>query len=163
MSVDLQHVSEEQHHMSRWRELRLMGFGLRGRGILVQGCLSKVLKQQMLKWGPAMNWQLIQGCTLPLPIRVSTSRPQKGVIYSQPLTALVLRCKNFESKVCNSSIRLHMLTCGWQALPLSQCFKIHVQHDCCWGLYVLPLSVRVFSRFASFWPLHPIYYHCEMV
>lgn len=110
------------------------GFGLRGRGFLVQASmqrkhrwcskpLSKVLKQQMLKWGPAMIWQLIQGRALPLPICVPNSWPQKGVIYSQPLTPLVLWCKIFKSAVCNSNIRLHRLTCGCQVLPLSQCFK----------------------------------------
>lgn len=65
-----------------------MGFGPRGRGCLVQASmqrkhrwcskpLSKVLKQQMLKWGPAMNWQLIQGCTLPTHLMTP-----EGVIYS---------------------------------------------------------------------------------
>lgn len=31
--------------------------------------LSKMPNSQILKWGPAMSCGLIQGCTLPLPIR----------------------------------------------------------------------------------------------
>lgn len=46
--------------------------------------LSNVPNPQMLKWGPAMNWRLLQGCSLPSPICAPAPSGFNSTLYVEP-------------------------------------------------------------------------------
>lgn len=46
--------------------------------------LSNVLNPQMLKWGHAMNWRLMQECSLPSPIRAPSPSGFNSTLYVEP-------------------------------------------------------------------------------